>query len=81
MKVSFFGPFYGGYNIIDLDQRDYSYALICGDTKSYLWILARQPELPGTVTADLTRKAKDLGFDTDALIFVHQEDAANNDHK
>ena len=24
LKVSFFGPFYGGYNIIDLDKKDYS---------------------------------------------------------
>jgi len=32
MKVSFFGPFYGGYNIIDLDSEDYSFALVCGPT-------------------------------------------------
>jgi apolipoprotein D and lipocalin family protein len=31
LKVSFFGPFYGGYNVIALD-KDYRYALVCGPT-------------------------------------------------
>ena len=73
LKVSFFGPFYGGYNILELDRQDYSYALVCGNSSSYLWILARRPELSETVTASLLQKAKTLGFDTDALIFVQQD--------
>jgi apolipoprotein D and lipocalin family protein len=73
LKVSFFWPFYGGYNIIDLDEQNYSYVLICGNSRSYLWILARQPELSETVMASLRQKAKMLGFDTDALIYVQQE--------
>lgn len=73
LKVSFFGPFYGGYNIIELDKSDYSYALVCGNTRSYLWILAREPELPEAVLASLTQKAQSLGFDTGALIYVRQE--------
>jgi apolipoprotein D and lipocalin family protein len=72
LKVSFFGPFYGGYNILEIDEHNYSYALICGNSRSYLWILARQPKLSEAVTASLTQKAKNLGFDTDALIYVQQ---------
>ena len=30
LKVSFFGPFYGAYNIIDLDKENYRFALVCG---------------------------------------------------
>jgi apolipoprotein D and lipocalin family protein len=73
LKVSFFGPFYGGYNIIDLDEQNYSYVLICGNSRSYLWILAREPQLSDTVMASLIQKAKRLGFNTDALIYVQQE--------
>lgn len=73
LKVSFFGPFYGGYNILELDRQDYSYALVCGNSRSYLWILARHPELSETVIDSLLQKAKTLGFDTDALIFVQQD--------
>jgi apolipoprotein D and lipocalin family protein len=40
--VSFFGPFYGGYNVIRLDD-DYQYALVSGPNRDYLWILSRTP--------------------------------------
>lgn len=70
LKVSFFGPFYGGYNIIELDKKNYSYALVCGPDKSYLWILAREPRLEESVKVELIQKAKTYGFSTDALIFV-----------
>ena len=69
LKVSFFRPFYGGYNIIDLDQEGYTYALVCGPSLSYLWILARDPALPPGVVERLTGKAKALGFETEKLIF------------
>ena len=71
LKVSFFGPFYGGYNIIELD-KDYSYSLICGPNKNYLWILSRKPEIEELIKVELIKKAKALGFDTDKLIFVKQ---------
>jgi len=69
LKVSFFRPFYGGYNIIELDREGYSYALVCGPSLSYLWILARSPELPPALLENLAGKAKALGFETDKLIF------------
>jgi apolipoprotein D and lipocalin family protein len=72
LKVSFFGPFYGGYNIIELDKKDYSYSLICGPNKNYLWILAREPQIEESIKIELIKKAKALGFDTDKLIFVKQ---------
>jgi apolipoprotein D and lipocalin family protein len=74
LKVSFFGPFYGGYNIIGLDKENYSYVLICGNDRSYLWILARKPVIDEAVRISLVEKAKGLGFNTDALIYVdHKE--------
>jgi len=73
LKVSFFGPFYGAYNIIEIDRKDYSYALVCGPNRDYLWILARTPHLGESIKATLIEKAKNLGFRTDELIDVtHQ---------
>jgi len=72
LKVSFFGPFYGGYNIIELDKENYQYALVCGPDKSYLWILSRTPEMHKDVLNRLIDKAKMLGFKTESLIFVNQ---------
>lgn len=74
LKVSFFGPFYGGYHIIALDQENYSWAMISsGPSRDYLWILARTRQLPPTVLERLLEQAKTLGFATDALIWVKQD--------
>ena len=72
LKVSFFGPFYGGYNIIELDKENYSYAIVCGPDKSYLWILARTPQIEKTLLERLVNKAKKSGFQTVDLIYVKQ---------
>lgn len=73
LKVSFFGPFYGGYNIIALDKGDYQYSLVAGPSRKYLWILSRSPELDPAVLAMLVDKARDLEFPVDQLIYVDQE--------
>ncbi len=76
LKVSFFGPFYGAYNIIELDKQHYRYALVCGPNKKYLWILAREPVLDKATMDRLMITASALGFDTGRLIFVSQTAAA-----
>lgn len=74
LKVSFFGPFYGAYNIMELDRENYQYAMISGPDRSYLWILARTPD-PGQATVDrLVEQAAGLGFDSEQLIFVDHAD-------
>ena len=73
LKVSFFGPFYGGYHIVALDRTDYAWAMISGPSRDYLWILARTRQLPSSVLDDLLRQAKALGFATDQLIWVKQD--------
>ena len=70
LKVSFFGPFYGGYNVIELDKAGYQYSLVSGPDRSYLWILARTPELDQATLDRLVSKARDLGYPVDELIYV-----------
>ncbi|MDO3379050.1 lipocalin family protein [Geoalkalibacter halelectricus] len=70
LKVSFFGPFYGAYNIIALDHAEYSYALVSGPSRNYLWILAREPRMEPALLAELVGQADRLGFVVDELIFV-----------
>lgn len=72
LKVSFFGPFYGGYHIIELDKDNYRYVMIAGSDRDYLWILSRTPKLDEAVLKNLIAKAKSLGFLTDTLIFPRQ---------
>lgn len=70
LKVSFFGPFYGSYIVFGLDHENYQYSLVCGPDKSYLWILAREPEIKDDIRELLTKKAAAAGFDTGKLIFI-----------
>jgi apolipoprotein D and lipocalin family protein len=73
LKVSFFGPFYGAYVVFELDP-DYRYAFISGPDRSYLWLLARTPDLPETVRQRFVERATELGFDLGELIWVTQDD-------
>ncbi len=73
LKVSFFGPFYGGYNIIELDKQNYAYSMVTGPDRSYFWILSRTPQLPEAKLQALLKRAKALGFATDQLIFVKHD--------
>ena len=72
LKVSFFGPFYGGYHIIALDKENYAYAMVAGPNRSYLWILARDKTLNPETLSDLVSKSKQWGFETEELIYVKQ---------
>ena len=74
LKVSFFGPFYGSYNIMALDD-DYQWSLIAGPDRDYLWILSRTPTLPDATYQDLVQRAAEHDFPTDELIKVEQGDA------
>ncbi|MFT0850181.1 lipocalin family protein [Achromobacter sp. F4_2707] len=69
LKVSFFGPFYGGYHIAALDP-DYRWALVIGADTSYAWILARDKQIDESVREDLVARAEALGVDTSELIWV-----------
>lgn len=72
LKVSFFGPFYGAYVVVELDHEGYQYSLVSGPNKSYLWILSRTPQMNPEVQQHLVEKAAALGYDTGRLIFVEQ---------
>ena len=73
LKVSFFGPFYGSYVIFELDAVEYSYALVSGPNKSFLWLLARSPTLNAATRDRLLARAAALGFDTSRLVFVDHD--------
>ncbi|MCH9674133.1 MAG: lipocalin family protein [Gammaproteobacteria bacterium] len=73
LKVSFFGPFYGSYVIFELEQPGYEHAFIASYNKSYLWLLARKPDVDPSVITQFLATAKLHGFETDRLIFVNHK--------
>ncbi len=72
LKVSFFGPFYAGYNVIAIDA-DYKYALVAGESLKYLWILSRETTIPENIKVSYLKKAEEIGFTTSDLIWVKHD--------
>lgn len=72
LKVSFFGPFYADYKILDLDTSGYQYAMVASSNQ-YLWILCREPKMDSALLERLTKKADSLGFDISKLFHTPQE--------
>lgn len=71
LKVSFFGPFYGGYNVMAVD-KEYRHALVCGPDRDYLWILARTPTISPEMKQQMLDIATRQGFPVQKLIWVNQ---------
>lgn len=69
LKVSFFGPFFSGYNVIALDA-DYKYALIAGESLKYLWLLSRETTMPEEIKQEYLHKAEQIGYKTSDLVWV-----------
>jgi apolipoprotein D and lipocalin family protein len=70
LKVSFFGPFYGAYIVFELDQEGYQFAFVSGPDRSYLWLLARDPDVPEPVRQRFVERSEALGFKMDELVWV-----------
>jgi apolipoprotein D and lipocalin family protein len=72
LKVSFFGPFYSGYNVIAID-KEYKYALIAGKNLKYLWILSRETTIPDDVKKNYLELAQRAGFKINELVWVKHD--------
>ena len=71
LKVSFFKPFWGGYNVIDL-AGNYQYALVAGDDLDNMWILSREKTIPEDIKQRFLTKARSLGYKTEELVWTKQ---------
>jgi len=72
LKVSFFGPFYAGYNVIAIDDN-YRYALVAGASLKYLWILSRETTIPSNIKDNYLKIAGDIGYHTSDLLWVKHD--------
>lgn len=72
LKVSFFGPFWGDYWVLDRGEN-YDWAVVGEPSGRYLWLLARQPGRP--VTDALVKRAGELGYNVSMI--TRTEQAAN----
>ena len=61
LEVSFFGPFWGDYWIIDLGP-DYEYAVVGHPSRDYLWILSRTPTLDDDTYDEILSRLAEMGY-------------------
>ena len=66
LKVSFFWPFYGRYDVIYLE--DYKYAIVYGGNPKYIWILARERRIEQNKLDDLLKKINSFGLEAQTLL-------------
>jgi len=71
LKVSFFRPFYGDYQILMLGEN-YDYAVIGEPSREYFWILSRSKKLDEKTTAFIVNAMPSLGYDAKELIWTPQ---------
>jgi apolipoprotein D and lipocalin family protein len=72
LKVSFFGPFFADYWVLD-HGPDYEWSIVGEGSGRYLWILSRDPDPPQTVRDDLLRRVRDMGYDLKLLRITLQK--------
>lgn len=66
LKVSFFGPFWGDYWVLDRAE-DYSWAIVGEPSGRYLWLLSRVPHPEPQARAAIEARAAVLGYDLSLL--------------
>ena len=70
-KMQFLWPFKASFLIIDLDQ-DYSYTVIGVPSRKYVWIMAREPEIPQNIYQGILSRLQKNGYDLTKLQMVPQ---------
>lgn len=72
LKVQFFWPFKADYWVID-KAEDYSWAVVSGPSRKYLWILSRTPQLQPETWHYVTDRLVKNGFDLSKLkMMIHE---------
>jgi apolipoprotein D and lipocalin family protein len=71
LKVSFFGPFFADYWVLD-HADDYSWSIVGEPSGRYLWVLTRKPVLAAEEKDALIQRVKAMGYDLKLLSFTPQ---------
>lgn len=67
LRVSFFPLISSQYNIIALDEENYSYAMVTGNSYKFLWILSRTPQMDQDIYHSLIQQAHGWGYEVEKI--------------
>ena len=71
LKVSFFGPFYGNYWVLD-HCDNYEWSIVGEPSGRYLWVLTRDAKPGIDMLQDLEARVRALGYDWSLIHFTQQ---------
>jgi apolipoprotein D and lipocalin family protein len=71
LRVSFFGPFYGDYWVLDRAE-DYSWAIVGEPSGRYLWLLNRTASPGAAAKQAMSNRAAELGYNIQQLRWTKQ---------
>ncbi|MBE2254100.1 MAG: lipocalin family protein [Myxococcus sp.] len=71
LEVSFFGPFWGDYWVIDLAE-DYSFAVVGNPSRDYLWVLSRRPTMPAEVLEGIRARLAEKSYTLERFVMTTQ---------
>lgn len=69
LKVSFFGPFFGDYWVLD-HAGDYSWSIVGEPSGRYLWVLSRDPIPVQEKKSAIFARVRELGYDMNLLRYT-----------
>ncbi|WP_340588887.1 lipocalin family protein [Erythrobacter alti] len=76
LEVSFFGPFYGDYWVLDRGEPDdngqYPWSIVGEPSGRYLWMLTREPQPDAERRAMLEARVRELGYDWSLVRLTRQ---------
>ena len=76
LKVSFFGPFYGDYWVLDRGEPGadglYDWSIVGEPSGRDLWMLTREPQPDAELRALLEARVKELGYDWSLVRLTQQ---------
>ncbi|MEP4785002.1 MAG: lipocalin family protein [Erythrobacter sp.] len=79
LKVSFFGPFYGDYWVLDRGEAEadgqYAWSIVGEPSGRYLWMLTRDAQPSAELRAQLEARVRELGYDWE-LVRITQQPAS-----
>lgn len=76
LKVSFFGPFYGDYWVLDRGEAgadgQYAWSIVGEPSGRYLWMLTRDAQPRAELRTQLEARVRELGYDW-SLVRITQQ--------
>ncbi|WP_299194129.1 lipocalin family protein [uncultured Erythrobacter sp.] len=76
LKVSFFGPFFGDYWVLDRSEPGadglYQWSIVGEPSGRYLWMLTREAQPDAQLQALLERRVRELGYDWQLVRITEQ---------